>query len=79
MYASPPVNQTSNVKFLQVIQVEPNDDAGWWIEAYDKENGSRVALDYEVSSAFFKPMMNASTGYLLIMSLSRKQLFPPVL
>ena len=57
--------QFSNTKFLQVLLKQPNPDAGWYVEAFDKENATRKVISFTVIDAFFKPIMGGiGVGYI---------------
>jgi hypothetical protein len=52
----------SNQKLLQVLASEPDPDAGWYIEAWDRKNAIRQNIDMQISKASFNQLMNAVGG-----------------
>lgn len=60
-----PAEQFSNTKQLGVTINEPNEDAGWYVEVYDRLNVTKKDIGLTVLDAYFKPVMNSiGTGYI---------------
>ena len=60
-----PTCSGSGFKLLQVILAAANEDAGWYVEAYDRLNTAKQLISMNVLNAFFKPIMNGiGTGYI---------------